>query len=198
MKKNGTSKPSVAQRRKLFVEAYFDKGENATQAYLVIAPHVTINTAGVEGHRFLKHPRVQALVIERRAAMARAAQLSNERTLKEVARVAFFDPRKLLKADGKPKLLHEIDEDTAAGLAVELDGAGNVLKVRTVNPSQKNSAVEKAMKHLRLYEEPPAPPPAPAAGEAEIKEAARRMAFMLAMAAGDDQPKRAPKQKPRT
>ena len=37
--------------------------------------------------------------------------------LKELARIAFFDRRKLYREDGSLKSMHELDDDAAAGLS---------------------------------------------------------------------------------
>ena len=45
-----------------------------------------------------------------------AADLTADRLAREIARVAFFDPRKLKHPDGRWKELEELDDDTAAKL----------------------------------------------------------------------------------
>jgi phage terminase small subunit len=44
-------------------------------------------------------------------------ELTSERSLREIARPAFFDPRKLLDAQGNPLPIQALDGDTAATVA---------------------------------------------------------------------------------
>ena len=163
-----------------FVKAYIAKGENATQAYLEVKPHVTVQTAGVEGYKLLKIPRIQKAIQEHREKLRARFALTTDRVIQELARVAYFNPGRAIGADGKPKALHELDEDTTAALQVEFDGKGNVLKVRTPPSSAKNTAVKQAVKILRLEDRPPPPPPEPLqASQVDQRNLARRMAFLL-------------------
>lgn len=145
--KAGTSKISAADKRKAFVEAYFANGENALQA--AITAGYAPRSAGVTGSQLLKDPRVLAEVSKRRTEIVAALELSTERTIKEVSRLAFCDPRKLVHEDGRLKQLHELDDDTAAAIAsVEVDKDGGI-KYKFWD---KNSAIEKAAKVQGLYQ----------------------------------------------
>ena len=44
-------------------------------------------------------------------------ELSAERTMREIARLSYFDPRKLFDETGAPLPITELDDDTAAALA---------------------------------------------------------------------------------
>jgi len=97
----------------------------------------------------LKDIRVSTEIARRRTEIVTALELSTERTIKEVSRLAFCDPRKLVGENGKLKQLHEIDDDTAAAIAsVEVDKDGGI-KYKFWD---KNSAIEKAAKVQGLYE----------------------------------------------
>lgn len=145
--KAGTSREAAADKRTAFVEAYFANGGNALQAAITAgyAPH----SAGVTGAKLLKDPRVLAEVAKRRTEIVAELELSTERTIKEVSRLAFCDPRKLVDENGRLKQLHELDDDTAAAIAsIEVDKDGGI-KYKFWD---KNSAIEKAAKVQGLYE----------------------------------------------
>ena len=145
--KAGTSKASAADKRKLFVEAYFANGGNALQA--AISAGYAKNSAGVTGAKLLKDPRVLAEVTRRRTELVANTELNTEQTIREVARLAFSDPRNIVNDDGSIKRLHELDADTAAAVAsYEVDKDG-VIKYKFWD---KNSALEKAAKVQGLYE----------------------------------------------
>ena len=147
---------SVKQR--LFVAEYL-KDRNATQA--AIRAGYSADTAYSQGGRLLKHVEVQAQIEQFVSKAEEKAGLTIERTLREVARLAYFDPRKLLNDDGSPKPITELDDDTAACLAgldiqeqFEGSGADRVFVgyVKKYKIADKNSALDKAMKHLGLFE----------------------------------------------
>jgi phage terminase small subunit len=57
--------------------------------------------------------------------------ISVDRVLQELARIAFFDPRKLFNHDGSLKDITELDADTAAAIAsVEIDMGQKSLRNR--------------------------------------------------------------------
>lgn len=145
--KAGTSKASAEDKRKAFVEAYFANGGNALQA--AISAGYAKNSAGVTGAKLLKDPRVLAEVTRRRTEIVANTELNTEQTIREVARLAFSDPRNIVNSDGTVKKLHDLDADTAAAVAsYEVDKDG-VIKYKFWD---KNSALEKAAKIQGLYE----------------------------------------------
>jgi len=158
--KAGTSRAEAGKRRALFVEAYVTNGGNATQA--AITAGFSEKTAYSAGGRLLKDVEIAAEIVRRRAEVIAAAEkitgITMERTLREVGRLAYSDVRKLLNEDGSLKAIHELDDDTAAAVAsVEFDeirSEGVVIGLtRKVKVFDKNSALEKAMKHFGLYEQ---------------------------------------------
>lgn len=176
----GTAKAAQAEFHARFVKAYFASLENVTRAYLAVKPHVTKATAAVEGHKLLKLPKIHGAIAAERLAIRERHSLRADRVLQEITRMAYFNAQRAVGRNGKMKAWHLIDEDTAAGLQVEFDGSGNVLKVRTPASSAKNTAVRQAVRIARLEDRPPPPPPDPLGEEVvDKRDIARRMAFML-------------------
>lgn len=188
--KAGTSKASAAQRRKVFVDAYIANGENGSAA--AIAAGFARKSAGVTASQLLKDPKVSAAIQKRREALGARVGLSVERTLREVARIAYFDPRKLYDKRGELKPITELDDDTAAVIAgvdhvEEYTGRGDERELtgytKKLKLADKNAALEKAMKHLGLYEKDNSQP-SEALGkvlEQDRTEVARRIAFAMAL-----------------
>ena len=88
--------------------------------------------------------------------------IMSERTLKEVARLAYADPRKLYDKDGNLIPIHQLDDDTAATVASieveeEFTGKGESLALtghlRKVKQHSKIQALDMAMKYHQLYVE---------------------------------------------
>ena len=89
-----------------------------------------------------------------------AMGLTEERVSLEVARLAFFDPRKMFTARGDPIPLSELDDDTAAAIAgldvlesYEGSGEDRVLvgHIKKYKIADKNSALERAAKILGMF-----------------------------------------------
>lgn len=92
--------------------------------------------------------------------MAEKAGLSLERTLKEISRIAYSDPRKLFDEAGNIKPITELDDDTAAALAsFEVEeltvGKGEDQKVfghvKKIKSWDKKGALDMAMRFHGAY-----------------------------------------------
>lgn len=107
-------------RHRLFVVEYL-KDRNASQAYRRAGYKAQGNSAEVCAYQLLRRPQVAAEIARLEGELLGKARecldLSFERLTLEVARGAFFDPRRLSREDGTPKALHELDDDTASAIA---------------------------------------------------------------------------------
>lgn len=92
-----------------------------------------------------------------RSARTRVTQ---DRVVQEAARLAFLDIRKAFNTNGTIKLLHEMDDDTAAALAgldaildaVELSEDGSsVGSIKKLKLADKKGALELLMRHMGMF-----------------------------------------------
>lgn len=88
---------------------------NATQA--AVRTGYSAKTAASQGARLLKQGGVARAVQAAQQARAVRTEITQDRVLQELARIAFFDIRRLYRADGSMKDPCELDADTAAALA---------------------------------------------------------------------------------
>lgn len=148
------SKLTLKQQR--FSEEYLID-LNATQA--AIRAGYAKRTASQQGARLLTNVKVQAYIGERRKGLSEKAEIDAADVLRQVARMALFDPRKVFDDQGNPLPVHELPDDVAfavQGLKVrkeyndEDDGPATILEYRMAD---RNSAADKLMKHLGLYEQ---------------------------------------------
>ena len=132
---------------------------NATQA--AVRAGYSIKTAQRIGSENLLKPVISTALTEAIKARGLRTTVTADRVIQEIARIAFFDPRKLLNPDGSPKPINELDDDTAAALAglditeeFEGSGADRVFTgyTKKFKLADKNSALEKLAKHLGMYE----------------------------------------------
>lgn len=151
----------LTPQQTLFVSEYL-KDFNGLQA--AIRAGYSPKTAGSQASRMLKHVKVQQAIapkreqaVQQRAEQINSLELTAERTRLEIARLAYFDPRKLFDKEGHPLAITALDDDTAAAIAgIEVVTQGNAEmgfgEVRKVRIADKNAALEKAAKIVGLYE----------------------------------------------
>lgn len=103
----------LTAKQAAFVREYLvDK--NATQA--AIRAGYSEKTAYAIGEQNLRKLEIKAAIDEALGDIAERAGITAERVLRERARLAFFDARKLFDQDGMPIPLHLLDDDTAAAV----------------------------------------------------------------------------------
>ena len=133
---------------------------NATQA--AKRAGYSEKTAYSQGHRLLKDAEVKARIEELQAERNERMKITADRVLEEIAKVAFFDIRRLYDVDGSVKNVNALDDEAAAVVSsfksrTEIDGLnseGNA-KFATVEEYKtydKGRHLEMLCKHLGLFE----------------------------------------------
>jgi phage terminase small subunit len=103
----------ITPKQQAFVDEYIID-LNGTQA--AIRAGYSPKTAAMQASRLLTNVKVvEALSIAGKNREIRT-YINADRVLREIGRLAFFDPRKLFKADGSPIPVNELDDDTAAAV----------------------------------------------------------------------------------
>lgn len=153
--KPGSSQKAAAERRKVFVEAYITNGRNATEAAKTAG--YSEKTAYSMGGQLLKHLETQRLLRERQESLSAKYELTTENVIAELAKIVHADLRKVIGADGQVLPIKDWPDDMAAAIAaIEVAEIGQdgqtVGQTKKVKLWDKNSAIEKAMKHLGLFE----------------------------------------------
>lgn len=157
--KAGSSKAAAARRDALFVEAYLTNGGNAKQA--AITAGWGAHSAGVTASKKMSQPNIAAAIAERSKTVAEQAGLRTVDVLKELRKLVHADLRKLFREDGSVKDVSEWPDDVAAAVSsLEInelfEGQGKdrmqIGYTKKLKLWDKNAAVEKAMKHLGLFE----------------------------------------------
>jgi len=117
-------------------------------------------TAYSQGQRLLKNVEVQSAIQAAMDKRAEKLEITADRVLEEIAKLAFFDPRKFFEDDGSLKRIQDLDDDTAMSLAgmevIELfEGSGEQKHayglMKKIKLADKLSALEKLGKHLKLF-----------------------------------------------
>jgi phage terminase small subunit len=163
----------LKERYERFAAAYVSNGGNAAAA--ARAAMGTMLRAGdttqasVQGTHLLKTIYVQHLIAEHHrrveAELKAKYEITRENVLDALSNLVFADPRLLFNPDGTLKHVSELDDRTAKMVSsfeveelYEVEGKGparrkvNTGRVTKVKMWDKNSAVDKAMRHLGLFE----------------------------------------------
>jgi len=146
----------LTRRHELFVAEYLTD-LNATRAAIVGG----YSKKGAEqtGSVLLRNPKVSAEIEQKQQKRLGKLEITAKKTLAELAKIAFFDSRRMFEPDGRLKQIHELDDDTAAVVAafevVELaKGSGRPFGYsKKVKLADKLRALELLGKHLKLFTE---------------------------------------------
>lgn len=146
----------LSPKRQRFVDEYL-LDLNATQA--AIRAGYTPKTATQQGSRLLTYAEVQAAIAAGQAKASISANVTAERVLLELARLAFLDPRQLYQQDGTLRPIQDLPADLAACLSSievteECRGEGEkrelVGMTKKVRFWDKGKALGLLCKHLNL------------------------------------------------
>ena len=145
----------TAKQRRFVQEYLIDL--NATAA--AIRAGYSERTASVIGCQNLRKLQISAAIAEAAKERAKRVELSSDRVLEEIARVAFADIRRAFDADGNLLAIDQMPEEIARAVAgfevVEhVVGAGDdrtVERTKKVKITDKLRALELAGRHLKLF-----------------------------------------------
>lgn len=151
-------KAALTEKQQRFCDEYLID-LNGSAAYRRAGYSAKGNAAEASAARLLRDAKVKEYLAERMKARSERTEITQDRVLQELARIAFFDPRKLFDADGKPIPINQLDDDTAAalnGLDVMEEYAGTgedkvfIGYTKKYKVADKNTALTNAMKHLKM------------------------------------------------
>jgi len=143
----------LTPKQNRFVQEYLKDG-NATQA-AIRAGYKNGNI----GRQLITINNVSEAIEKRQKELQEKSGITQERVLRELALVAFLDPRKFFDKNGKMKKIHELDEDQAKALdGWDVDTTKNgtrsvtVTKIKMVD---KLGALNTIAKILGMFREDP-------------------------------------------
>lgn len=128
---------------------------NATQA--AIRAGYSKKTAYSIGQENLCKPEIQEAIQEEMKKRAERTEITADKVLKEFAKLAFFDPRKLFDDKGNPKDITEMDGDTAAAIAgldvvQDIDpDTGITSYTKKYKLASKQAALDSLGRHLGMF-----------------------------------------------
>lgn len=155
----GAGTKPINARQRAFVAEYL-KVRNATEAYMRAYEAIRAN-ADTSGARLLADTRIRSEIDRADAEVLAAVQadtgITLERTLREIAKNAFHDPRKFFNEDGTLKAITTLDDDTASALAgfeaneIKADEGVVIGHTKKVKLADRGKYLDMLMKHLGGY-----------------------------------------------
>lgn len=144
----------LTPKQSCFVDEYL-VDLNGTQA--AIRAGYAPGSAFVAASRLLSNDKVAAAIAERRKEREKRTQITQDRVLQELYRLAFVDIRRYFNEDGTAKPLHELDDDAAAALAgfevAEINaapGSPPVGVTKKFKLTEKKGSIELLMRHMGM------------------------------------------------
>lgn len=148
----------LTPKQKAFVSEYLID-LNATQA--AIRAGYSPKTANEQGARLLANVSIAKAIQKATNKRQERTEITQDRVLKEYARIAFLDPRRFFDSDGTPKPIEALDDDTAAALAgleihEEFSGVGEDRELagytKKYKLANKLGALDSLAKHLGMFD----------------------------------------------
>lgn len=134
---------------------------NATRAYKVAYPKFKKDeTANAAASRMLRNVKIQEYISEKQKEIEQRTEITQDMVIKELAKIAFLDIRKLYTENGQLKNIADIDTDTAGAISQletleEYEGYGNdrekIGDTQKVKLLDKTRALELLGRHLGIF-----------------------------------------------
>lgn len=141
---------NLTPKQEKFCQEYIKTG-NASEAYRLSynASNMKPDSVNRKAKELLDNVKITAMLAELAEKVEQVFLVETADLLREAARIAFLDPRKLVHQNGVVKLLHELDDDTAAAVkSFEIDEYGRI----KYQFWDKNSGQERLFKYKGLFE----------------------------------------------
>lgn len=148
----------LTQKQEAFCLAYIETG-NASAAYREAYPvsrKWKDKSVWEKASVMLSGVKVQSRINDLRAEIAAATVVTEVRVIEEAARIGLFDPGSLFDEDGQMLPIKKMPPGVRAAIAsIEIEeievGGKAVGRVKKIKLWDKNSAIEKIMRHLGSF-----------------------------------------------
>lgn len=152
-----SAKP-LPPRQLEFVIEYLANGLNATKA--AITAGYSKRTADSQASRLLKSKPVKAEIARRTKKRLAKREITADRVLDEIAKLAFANPQRFYNPFGSLIPIHELDEDVAASIAgleiLEVAGGRgkkkkSIATLKKIKFADKGVNLERLGRYLKLF-----------------------------------------------
>jgi phage terminase small subunit len=181
--------PALSKEHEDFCQAVVALG-SPSEAYrqtVALSPATKPTSIWVESSKLMARPNIRQRISELKAKAAEYAHITPGRIIAEIGKLAFFDIRNTLDADGNPIPIHKLDGNTAAAIAgvdlsvdkVNADITTTVMKMKFADKRAALADLTKIYGMNIDKHEVTGANGTPLVPEASDTETARRVAFLL-------------------
>lgn len=154
---------ALTSKQKRFCNEYL-VDHNAKRA--MIAAGYSAKTAEVTGCKMLRVAKVKAYLVEKERKIEKKLEISAERTMLELARIAYGDARQFYDDKGNLIPIHKLSDDAAAAVAgMEVEEVFDKTRkgfqtgiLKKIKRYDKLPALNMLAKHFKIFEEAPSAP----------------------------------------
>lgn len=139
-------------------ELLADGAENQTRAYMRVYKGCTYDSARTAAARKFSDVRIMNRLAELRDERNKRLEVSADRVLAELAKLAFHDPRDFFDDDGRLKPISELDPDHARVIAgietlhkVSGEADDGVTVTTKIKLADRGQNLERLGRHLKLF-----------------------------------------------
>lgn len=150
------TKPLTSQRE-LFAQQ-LAIGKSQSEAYRTAYPRSVAwkpESVHQKASTLTADVNVSARVAELRAAAVKRTEVTQDMVIKELARIAFFDIRKIFNQDGSLKNVLDLDDDTAAAIGsiemLDIGTDGKLVMSKKFKTESKKAALELLGTNLGMF-----------------------------------------------
>lgn len=136
---------------------------NATRAYKVAYKRCKKDeTANVNGSKLLRNTKVKEYIEQKQVEIQKRTEITQDKVLKELAKIAFGDIRKLYTENGALRNIIDLEDDIAGAISgvetfEEYEGRGldreYIGDTKKVKMLDKTKALELIGKHLGMFKD---------------------------------------------
>lgn len=152
--------PLSDKEEQLCCEFVADFAGNQTRAYMYVYPGSNYETAKSQAYRMFTKPHIKSRVAELQQERNKRLEISGDRVLSEIAKLAFYDPREFFDSDMRLKPINELDPDHAAIIAgietlhnIVGDDKDGVVVLTKIKMADKGANLERLGKYFKLFTE---------------------------------------------
>jgi len=157
-KKEKAEHEELTAKEERLVREFLANGEIQCRAFMRVYPNYSYDMARTESSKVFAKLHIKRRIKELRDERNKRLEITADKVLAEIAKLAFFDPRDFFDADGRLKPIDELDPDHAAVIAgietlhkivgEDKDGVTVLTKIKLPD---KGANLERLGRNLKLF-----------------------------------------------
>lgn len=152
--------PLTDKEEHLCREFVSDFAGNQVRAFMHVYPGHSYDSARTESSKVFAKPNIKKRIAELQQERNKRLEITGDRVLSEIAKLAFYDPREFFDSDIRLKPVNELDPDHAAiitGIETLHKTVGeekdSVVVLTKIKLADKGANLERLGKYFKLFTE---------------------------------------------